>query len=169
MCARVAWPAWSCGPSTSPLDGMKHVALRGLFDAPVDRLMRPVLLALACTVLAGCTTFAASLTGTLLATGPKGPVSDIRVRNASSLALRDVIVGNVYYGDLGAGETTDYKSWGPAYPHPRVQLELDGTRLRYGPLYHWGQVALGSGRFTCVLAVGTPRSENDFSVTLIKD
>jgi hypothetical protein len=30
VCARVAWPAWSCGPSTSPLDAREPVTLTPL-------------------------------------------------------------------------------------------------------------------------------------------
>jgi hypothetical protein len=173
VCTRGSSRAAARGRSTY-VDGTQRRSLRAarLTHPPTGlrkSLMRPVLFVLACTVLEGCTNLAASLTGTLLTTGPKGPVSDIRVRNASSLTLRNVIVANVHYGDLGAGETTDYKSWGPAYPHPRVRLELDGTRLRCGPLYHWGQLALGGGRFTYVLTVGAPRFESDLSVTLVKD
>jgi hypothetical protein len=132
--------------------------------------MRPFLFLLPCIITAGCTSnFAAALVSTLVAPGPTGPVSDIRVRNASSLTLRNVIVGKAHYGDIGAGETTDYKAWGPAYPHPRVRFEANGIHLRRLSLYHFGETALGTGRFTYVLTVGTPRSETDFLVTVVKD
>ena len=40
MCARVAWPAWSCGPSTSPLDGAAVVTLNVIANIDVDDLTR---------------------------------------------------------------------------------------------------------------------------------
>jgi hypothetical protein len=132
--------------------------------------MRPARFLLPCIIAAGCANnFSAALVGSVVAPGPGGPVSDIRVRNASSFTLRNVIVGKVHYGDIGAGETTVYRSWGPAYPHPRVRFDVGEVHLRRLPLYHFGETALGAGRFTYVLTVGTPTSRTDFSVTVVKD
>lgn len=96
-------------------------------------------------------------------------MSDIRVRNASNVALRDVIVGGIHYGDIGAGQITDYRSWGPAYPHPIVRFEMGGIHLRQAPIYHFGETRLGAGRFTYVLTVARPKSKSDFIVTVVKD
>ena len=97
------------------------------------------------------------------------PKSDIRVRNASGVMVHSVVVGSVAYGDIGAGETTGYKEWGPAYPHPRVEFELGGARLRQIPDDHYGEVVLGRGKFTYILIVGLPKSDGDFSILATKD
>jgi hypothetical protein len=91
------------------------------------------------------------------------------VQNASSVVLHHVVVGNVHYGDISAGESTAYQSWGPAYPHPKVEFEVDGQRLRQIPEDHVGESILGSGQFTYVVTVATPKSEGDFSVVAVKD
>ena len=97
------------------------------------------------------------------------PRSDIRVRNASAVAFLDVVVGRTHYGDIAAGESTPYKSWGPAYRHPKVEFEAGGIRLKQIPIDHFGESILGAGRFTYVITVAVPKSEDDFSVEVAKD
>jgi hypothetical protein len=111
------------------------------------------------------------LVGTLLAAPWRhaDPKSDVRVRNASGVPVRHVIVGNTVYGDIEAGGTTGYKTWGPAYPHPRVEFEMGGVRLRQIPDDHYGEAVLGAGRFTYVVIVGTLKFESEFSIVAAKD
>jgi hypothetical protein len=49
-----------------------------------------------------------------------------------------LLSGRTVYGDIGAGETTGYKRWAPAYPGPKVELELGGALLRQTPGDHHG-------------------------------
>ena len=97
------------------------------------------------------------------------PRSDIRVHNASGVTLHDVIVDGVHYGDIPAGESTPYQSWGPAYPYPRIDLVAGGARLGLIPNDHVHDNLLGAGRFTYVVTVGPPDSPSDISVDFTKD
>jgi hypothetical protein len=97
------------------------------------------------------------------------PRSSVRVRNHSSVVLHEVVVGNVHYGDIAAGESSAYQSWGPAYPRPKIAFEVDGRRLFQIPDDYVGESELGPGRFTYVVTVSMPLSKNDFSVVAIKD
>jgi len=97
------------------------------------------------------------------------PKSDIRIRNASNVSLHDVVVGRTHYGDIAVGESTSYKSWGPAYPHPKVVFEAGGVGLQQIPIDNFGENVLGAGRFTYVITVAVPKSEGDFSIEVTKD
>ena len=97
------------------------------------------------------------------------PRSSVRVRNTSNVVLHEVVVGNVHYGDIAAGESSAYQSWGPAYPHPKIEFEVDGRRLLQIPDDHVGENELGPGRFTYVVTVAMPLSKDDFSVVAVKD
>ena len=97
------------------------------------------------------------------------PRSSVRVRNTSGVVLHKVVVGNVHYADIAAGESSAYQSWGPAYPHPKIEFEVDGQRLRQIPEDHVGERELGPGRFTYVVTVAMPLSKDNFSVVAVKD
>jgi hypothetical protein len=130
---------------------------------PTPLLSRPRYWATAATV-------AAVLGVLLIALWPREvPKSDIRVRNASDVTLHDVLVGRTHYGDIAGGESTVYQTWGPAYPHPRVEFEAGGTRHQQIPVDHVGENILGAGQFTYVITLATPKSAVDFSVEVAKD
>jgi hypothetical protein len=115
-------------------------------------------------------TAAAMVAVVVLAVWPREVLkSSIRVHNASSVILHKVVVGAVYYGDIAAGESTAYQSWGPAYPHPKIEFEVDGRQLRQIPEDHAGESVLGPGQFTYILTVAMAKSENDVSVVAVKD
>jgi hypothetical protein len=97
------------------------------------------------------------------------PKSSVRVRNASDVVLHNVVVGNVHYGDISAGESSAYESWGPAYPHPKIEFDVDGQQLRQIPDDHVGENVLGPGQFTYVVTVARPKSEADFAVVAVQD
>ena len=96
------------------------------------------------------------------------PQSNVRVRNASSVTLQNVVVGKAHYGDLGPGESSQYQTWGPAYPHPRLEFESGGTHFRQIPEDHYGESTLGTGQFTYVLTLAASSPEG-FSVVVTKD
>lgn len=97
------------------------------------------------------------------------PTSDVRVRNVSTSALRSVVIGSTTYGDIGVGETSGYKTWGPAYSTSRVEFEIDGKSMRRVPDDHVGDKPLGNGHFTFVLNASDPTSEVDFSVDVVRE
>src|SRR5690348_8380903 len=105
------------------------------FEAPhpVPFLARP-------RILAVVSTLTALLAVLLIALWPKEiPQSDIRVQNASRFTIQKVVVGQISYGDISPGASTSYKTWGPAYPHPKVEFEANGIRLRQIPDDHFGE------------------------------
>jgi len=72
---------------------------------------------------------AATVTGLLVvlvfALWPKEiPQSKVRVRNASSVTLQNVVVGKAHYGDLGPGESSQYQTWGPRIHTPAWSSNL---------------------------------------------
>jgi hypothetical protein len=97
------------------------------------------------------------------------PLTDARVRNASQFTLTDVVIGKGHYGDITAGEITEYRTWGPAYPHPLIAFHVGTQVLRLVPEDHVSEQVLGPGRFTYVLTVGEPISESKVSIIVSKD
>ena len=135
------------------------------FDAPAPAplLSRPPYWVTAATV-------AAVLGVLLIAFWPRElPKSDIRVRNASTVTLEHVVVGRTLYGDITPGESTPYHSWGPAYPHPRVEFDAGGAHMQQIPDDNFGETILGAGRFTYVITLAEQKSAVGFSVEAAKD
>jgi len=126
-------------------------------------LARPRLWAVASTL-------AALFAVLLIALWPKpDPKSNVRVCNASPWVLHNVTVGRTSYGDILPGGSTGYRFWGPAYTHPKVELEAHGIRLRQVPDDNFGETPLGRGTFCYVITVVDPKSEDDFTVEATKD
>jgi hypothetical protein len=85
------------------------------------------------------------------------------------VSLHDVVVDRTRYGDITPGESTPYHSWGPAYPHPRVEFDAGGTHMQQIPEDHFGETILGAGRFTYVITLAAQNSAIPFSVEVAKD
>lgn len=131
--------------------------------APARLLSRPPYWVTAATV--------AAVLGVLsIALWPREqPQSDVRVHNASTVILQHVVVGRTLYGDIPPGESTAYHSWGPAYPHPKVEFDSGGAHMQQIPEDHVGETILGAGRFTYVITIAEQKSPVDFSVEVAKD
>ena len=131
--------------------------------APAPLLSRPPYWVTAATV--------AAVLGVLsIAFWPRElPKSDIRVHNGSTVTLQHVVVGRTLYGDIAPGESTRYESWGPAYPHPKVEFDADGAHRQQIPDDHVGETVLGAGRFTYAITLADPKSPVAFFVEATKD
>jgi hypothetical protein len=82
------------------------------------------------------------------------PVSQIRVRNGSSVDFTGVKVGGKYYGDIAAGATTTYQSWISAHGYEPVSLRTSaGPMAIPGPIDHTGDPQCTAGHYTYVLLI----------------
>jgi hypothetical protein len=99
----------------------------------------------------------------------KSPVSDIRIRNATNRDLQDVVVGRGRYGQIGRGDVSEYQSWGPAYRYARVSLVADGKPMLLQPDDHFGETALGPGRFTYILSFHHESEVDTLDIAFVKD
>src|SRR5687767_7260703 len=79
--------------------------------------------------------------------------TQIRIRNATHVALEDVVVGDKTYGDIAPGEVSDYQPWAQAYRYAYVSLKADGKPMVIQPIDFVGETPLGGGRFTYVLTI----------------
>ncbi|MBS0579296.1 MAG: hypothetical protein JSR36_08550 [Proteobacteria bacterium] len=96
------------------------------------------------------------------------PISDVRVINASTHTLRNIVVGKGHYNDLGPGQASEYRSWGPAFPHERVSFELDQTRMLQAPDDHFGEKPLGPGKFSFKVELDTSQPAG-FATSVARD
>lgn len=76
----------------------------------------------------------------------------IRLSNVSEYDFDHIVVntstGEVDYGNLAAGQTTDYKSFETAYAYAFVQLEIDGKTYTIQPIDYMGATPLEAGNYT---------------------
>ena len=78
--------------------------------------------------------------------------TDIRVRNDTSVALTEVMVGSKRYGDIGPGETTDYQHWDLAYHSASFSLRAGSSPAVFQPSnYYLREGELDRGKWTYVL------------------
>ncbi|MFC5548004.1 hypothetical protein [Massilia aerilata] len=80
-----------------------------------------------------------------------GEISQIRVRNQTGMPIKQVEVNGIDYGDLPVGAVTGYRDMPSAYGYARVQLIMDGKRMRLQPDDYVGEQPLGRGHFTYVI------------------
>ena len=76
----------------------------------------------------------------------------IRVRNATSIDFREVVVGNHDYGDIRAGSVTGYQAWEIAYDYAYVFVIADEDTFRVVPIDYVGEDPLPHGKHTYVLS-----------------
>jgi len=77
--------------------------------------------------------------------------TEIRVRNASNLEFKNVVVKDKRYGDIPPGGTTSYQQWTEAYLYEPVSLSADSKEFTYRVMDHMGEKPLGAGKFTYVI------------------
>lgn len=80
-----------------------------------------------------------------------GEISQIRVRNQTGVPLKQIEVNGIDYGDLPAGGVSAYRDMQSAYGYAKVQLIMDGKRMRLQPDDYVGEQPLGRGHFTYVI------------------
>jgi hypothetical protein len=80
--------------------------------------------------------------------------SDIRVCNATGVALSGVRIDGVDYGDIGAGVTTQYLKHRHAGEYAGYRLIIDGVLVQSNPMII--VKTLGPGNFTYVIHASEP-------------
>jgi hypothetical protein len=100
---------------------------------------------------------------------PQGPISDIRIHNATDHDLQDVVVGPAHYGPIGRGDSSRYQSWGPAYSYAFVSLLAEGTPMLLQPIDYHGESPLGPGRFTYILSIHNGSAGDVLDIAFVKD
>ena len=79
--------------------------------------------------------------------------TEIRIRNDSTVELKNVVVGDKKYGDIKPGRTTDYQHWEGAYRYSFVSLLANSKPLTLQPIDYVGESLLGEGKFTYILTL----------------
>jgi len=104
----------------------------------------------------------APLTAPLLAACEEMTGSDqgelrIRVRNTGTADLTGVVIGypfqTVEYGDVAAGEATNYVAVGQAYAYAAVRVGYNGEEITRTPIDYVGEEPLDPGRWTFELSI----------------
>jgi hypothetical protein len=72
----------------------------------------------------------------------------VRVRNGSDKDFVSVMVNDNNFGDIKAGEVSEYQILPMAYPDPYVKATVGNERLKFEPAKYQGEQQLGPGRFT---------------------
>lgn len=95
--------------------------------------------------------------------GAAPPGSDVRIYNHSAYPFRQVVVNGMSYGNIGAGDFSEYRHLRVAYRYAGVRL-IAGTReMQLEPEDYVGETPLGRGKFTYVLNI-TAADQLDLSV-----
>jgi hypothetical protein len=100
---------------------------------------------------------------------PPSVSSDVRVRNLSSFQLHFLKIGGQIYGDVGPGETTAYRNWGPAYSSSGIWFQVDNRQYSRTPDDYLGEPPLGTGHFTFVINLPSQSPGANFSVEVTTD
>ena len=91
--------------------------------------------------------------------------TEIRVRNASRVDLKDVVIDGETFGDIKRDGMTEYRTSEFVHRYASASLSADSRPLGNQPIVYGFETALGSGRFTFVLTVQDGRlyvhAEND--------
>ncbi|MCZ4222953.1 hypothetical protein [Pedobacter rhodius] len=100
--------------------------------------------------------------------------SEIRLSNTSKYNFKNIVVntstGEVNFGDLNAGQKTEYKIFKKAYRYAFVKLEIDGKTYTIQPIDYVGETVLKDGRYTYQLNVNDRQGQyNKLDLTLIEE
>ena len=88
--------------------------------------------------------------GQTVATGSQ---PHIRVDNRSSVDFTSVVVNGQEYGDIKAGERTNYHSMAHAFRSASISLSTESGPMAVRPIDYVGERQLANGNFTYVLTV----------------
>lgn len=87
------------------------------------------------------------------APGAAPPGSDVRIYNHSAYPFHQVVVNGISYGNIGAGDFSEYRHLRVAYRYAGVRLVAGTREVQLEPDDYVGEAPLGSGRFTYVLSM----------------
>lgn len=98
----------------------------------------------------------------------------IRLSNVSQFDFQNIKVntstGNVNYGNLKAGNKSDYKTFEMAYRYAFIELEINGKIYTLQPIDYVGESPLVDGNYA--YQINANDSQNQYqklSLTLIKE
>jgi hypothetical protein len=99
---------------------------------------------------------------------------NIRLANTSNFDYKNIVIntttGNVRFGDLNSGKSSEYKAFEMAYRYAYVELEINGNILKLQPFDYVGETPLENGKYTYEIYTDSPDQEyGSLSITLIKD
>ncbi len=97
--------------------------------------------------------------------------SDTRVINPGTYNYSNVQIDETVHGDVGAGDTTNYKFVQIAYEKPFVSLRIDGDIFeieRNPDIDFWGVGPLGGGEFSYIISV-EDYDERLLKMDIVKD
>jgi hypothetical protein len=102
---------------------------------------------------------------------PSSGTVEIRVSNASAVALDEVIVRfpdqQEVYGSIAPSGHSDYRRVDQAYRYAYVEAKVGGEKVVLQPIDYVGEALLSEGRYSYVLGVTTPDSH--LTLSLIRD
>lgn len=77
--------------------------------------------------------------------------SEVRVRNNTGYAFREVVINGEQYGNIDAGKSSEYRNLRVAYRYADVRLIAGSHEMHWTLDDYVGEVPLGLGKFTYVL------------------
>src|SRR5262245_44000501 len=86
-----------------------------------------------------------------LALSMPGHAAEVRVRNDTGEDLKNVVVGPISFGNLAAGQASQYQSWEGAMEIARVSARSTEGTIGFWPKRPELVKPLGQGYFTYVL------------------
>lgn len=98
-----------------------------------------------------------------------GEISQIRIRNQTGMPIKEVEVNGIDYGDIPAGGVSAYRDMQSAYGYAKVQLIMDGKRMRLQPDDYVGEQPLGRGHFTYVIVKQEGATMSLIDLQAVKD
>jgi hypothetical protein len=78
---------------------------------------------------------------------------EIRVRNASNVDFKDVLIGGEKFGDIKQDAASEYRKSNAARRYASVSLLANSIPLETQPVVYGADAELGHGRFTYVLTI----------------
>lgn len=97
----------------------------------------------------------------------------IRLKNSSNFDYKNTYIhaglDEHAFGDLAAGDYSEYHDFKSAYSYTYVQLEIDNKTFVIQPIDYVGEEELDSGKFTYTISIDTskmvnhkPNNRNDY-------
>ncbi|WKV12455.1 hypothetical protein [Marivirga harenae] len=99
---------------------------------------------------------------------------NIRLVNKSDFNFQNIVVntstGNVDFGDLKSGKSSDYKVFDTAYRYAYVKLEIKGNTLTIQPFDYVGETPLKNGKYSYELYTDNPNEEfGSLAIELVEE
>jgi hypothetical protein len=100
---------------------------------------------------------------------PDGVISQVRIRNATGMPIKELEVNGIDYGELPAGGVSRYQDMKSAYTIAKVELVMNRKRIRLVPDDMEGERPLGAGRFTYLLVSQQTGTMHMIEIQAVKD